>query len=141
MHYGRKAEKKIKKSLIKSFQLEQNPGQYQLESRDQKPTPSIKCLQSKRDPCSPKYSVTLGELISPKHIKMPLILIGVLKATTFNLCTLTLGTTAMRRPQKWETVAGNVNLEKGVHKQRCTVLLCDTCPVCPFIVKNIMTEN
>ena len=83
MHYGRKAEKKIKKSLIKSFQLEQNPGQYELESRDQKPTPSIKCLQSKRDPCSPKYSVTLGELISPKHIKKPLILIGVLKATTF----------------------------------------------------------
>ena len=106
MHYGRKAEKKIKKSLIKSFQLEQNPGQCQLESRDQKPTPSIKCLQSKRDPCSPKYSVTLGELISPKHIKMPLILIR--------------GATPLYNPYKYVPpgrvgVLGLYALKTGIH--------------------------
>ena len=37
--------------------------------------------------------------------------------------------------------SGNVNLEKGVHKLRCTILLCGTRPICVLIVKGIMTEN
>ena len=35
--------------------------------------------------------------------------------------------------------SGNVNLEKGVHKPRCTILLCGTRPICALIVKGIMT--
>ena len=37
--------------------------------------------------------------------------------------------------------SGNADLEKGVHKPRCAMLLCGTRLASAFIVRDIMTEN
>ena len=131
-----KQRKKPRKSRIK-FQLDQNPETVPIKITQSKTLrlplrayslSAIPVLQS---------SVTFGELISLKHIER--CHINRSFKSHHLVCTLTLWTTAIRRPEKWKT--GNVILEKGVHKQRCTMLLCATRPVCALIVKDIVTAN